>query len=123
MWFVRLQRLEMTSGGTSSTTISSSHKLEGCLLNLEANVCCLAVDVKLAALLPPTGRGGEGWKRRGELSSSSAGQWFLFLFLLRCCATHTEASFAFVIFGRHGGLFCSFLVEVNRILPNSMSVL
>ena len=41
--------------------------------------------------------------------------------MLRCGATHAEASFASAIFGRHGGLSYSSFVEVNRILRRSLA--
>ena len=47
LWFVRLRSLEMAGSGTTSATLPSPHKLEGWLLNLEVNVCCLALDLKL----------------------------------------------------------------------------
>ena len=84
------------------------------LLEADGYARSLAVDVERVLLLSPTGGGGEGSKRCC-CSLFSAGWWLS----LQLRATYAEALFASVILGRHGGPYCSSLMEVFQALRRS----
>ena len=88
------------------------HKLEGWLPVLGVSAAHSAAEVKRVVVLPPAGHGGEGRKKCCGSSSTTA-RWGI-IFSLRPRATHAEARFASLIFGRYGVPSSTSIAEACR---------